>query len=207
MFAVDRTSKVYSTATKVKIVVGHQKVRHMNLQFGFPPSSLNEWYHLDERNRKLWLNAASNRFFARSDFMPSEARGRVVVIDGMVTDTLLGFYCAIGEAVNGLGGYFGCNMNAFDDCLYGGFGLERPYTIVWKNCQEARFRLGSQALLKFLDDECESVELYEEGFEEGLAWVIETRRAALSGERTLFDQIVSSIHRERFKESTVLLLE
>lgn len=179
----------------------------MKLPFRFPPSSTNAWCGLDESNRKLWLKAARDRFFGHNDFKPSREQGRVVVIDGSSTDTLLGFYCAIGEAVNGPGGYFGSTMQAFDDCLFGGFGLEYPYTIVWRNHEVARVRLGSHALLKFLDDECESEELYQESFAEGFAWVRKTRQAALKGEGTLFDEIAAIICREHDRGPAVLVLE
>ena len=93
--------------------------------FPFPPESLNEWRPLDEAGRRSWLTYASQRFFDPGVvFVPSKARGRVIVVDGSLVDTLLGFYCAIGEAVNGPGGYFGLSMLAFDDCLFSGFGLE-----------------------------------------------------------------------------------
>jgi len=165
----------------------------MKVTFRFPPESLNEWRPLDEAGRRLWLTYASQRFFdTSSGFVPARAPGRVVVVHGGLVDTLLGFYCAIGEAVNGPGGYFGRSMQAFDDCLFTGFGLEYPYTIIWKESKHSRGVLESQALLKFLDDEC-SDELPSEGFEEGRAWLEEARRAALAGERTMFDEIVDNI--------------
>jgi hypothetical protein len=123
--------------------------------FPFPPESLNEWRPLDEAGRRSWLTYASQRFFDPGVvFVPSKARGRVIVVDGSLVDTLLGFYCAIGEAVNGPGGYFGLSMLAFDDCLFSGFGLEYPYTIVWRESQRSQRVLDAQALLKYLDDEC-----------------------------------------------------
>ncbi|MGG0757014.1 barstar family protein [Brevibacillus laterosporus] len=42
------------------------------------------------------------------------------------------FFCAIGEAVNGPGGYYGFDINSLIDCLQGGFGATSPYTLVWK---------------------------------------------------------------------------
>jgi RNAse (barnase) inhibitor barstar len=53
-----------------------------------------------------------------------------------------GFYCAIGEAVNGPGGYFGANLDALRDCLRGGFGATAPFHLVWHASTVARTSLG-----------------------------------------------------------------
>ena len=177
--------------------------------FPFPPESLNEWRPLDEAGRRSWLTYASQRFFdPGAVFVPSKARGRVIVVDGSLVDTLLGFYCAIGEAVNGPGGYFGLSMLAFDDCLFSGFGLEYPYTIVWRESQRSQRVLDAQALLKYLDDEYD-YDLDPEWFTESIAWREKTRRAALAGERTMFDEIVDTIRSvpERNGGSVTLVLE
>ncbi|MGI5177242.1 barstar family protein [Dactylosporangium sp. CA-152071] len=52
-----------------------------------------------------------------------------------------GFYCALGEAVNGPGGYFGWNLDALDDCLRGGWGARAPFTLVWRHAHVARRHL------------------------------------------------------------------
>jgi hypothetical protein len=125
-----------------------------------------------------------------------------------LVDTLLGFYCAIGEAVNGPGGYFGLSMLAFDDCLFSGFGLEFPYTIVWRESQRSQRVLDAQALLKYLDDQCD-YDLDPEWFAEGIAWREKTRRAALAGEQTMFDKIADIIRSvpQRNGGSVTLVLE
>lgn len=66
------------------------------------------------------------------------------VIDGAVTRTLEGFYAAVGEAVNGPGGYFGTNLDALSDCLTGGFGTpeDDDFAFIWVNADEAREHLG-----------------------------------------------------------------
>jgi Barstar (barnase inhibitor) len=176
--------------------------------FLFPPQSLNEWRPLDEAGRRSWLTYASQSFFDSGGVFVSKAPGRVIVVDGSLVDTLLGFYCAIGEAVNGPGGYFGNSMEAFDDCLFTGFGLEYPYTIVWRESQRSQRVLDAPALLKFLNDEC-SDDLPSDRFAEGLTWREQTRRAARAGERTMFDEIADTIRSvpERLGGLVTLLLE
>ncbi|MFE2423422.1 barstar family protein [Streptomyces hokutonensis] len=44
------------------------------------------------------------------------------MLNGTQVRTLEDFWRLIGEAVNGPGGYFGKNLDAFADCLSGGFG-------------------------------------------------------------------------------------
>ena len=83
-------------------------------------------------------------------------------------------------------------MQGFDDCLFSGFGLEYPYTIIWKESRLSKNVLDAKALLRFLDDECPR-DPAPEGFEEGRAWREQTRNAALDGKRTMFDEIVETI--------------
>jgi RNAse (barnase) inhibitor barstar len=67
---------------------------------------------------------------------------RVITIRGERVTTLESFYEEIGEAVNGPGGYFGANLDAVHDCLYGGFGVEPPFSVVWENSRVSREALG-----------------------------------------------------------------
>ncbi|MFD9242801.1 barstar family protein [Streptomyces sp. NPDC059556] len=42
-----------------------------------------------------------------------------------------------GEAVNGPGGYFGWNLDALDDCFFGGWGAAPAFTLFWGSSAEA----------------------------------------------------------------------
>lgn len=175
--------------------------------FRFPPVEPNTWRPLDERGRLDWLEAVRSRFFDEArHVVPSRIPGRTVVLDGDVVDNRLGFYCAFGEAVNGPGGYFGGKMESFDDCMFGGFGLEPPWTVIWRRSAESARILEASALLAYLDAECRGPLDAE-----GLAWREETRKAALSGTRTLFDEIVETIRsvplRSSGKVAATLVLE
>lgn len=90
---------------------------------GRPPAA-NFWAGHD---RVEWLRAALAHHRAEG---PDRPPGRVYRVDGVhVTDTP-SYYCALGEAVNGPGGYFGWNLDALADCLRGGFGATPPFTVV-----------------------------------------------------------------------------
>src|SRR5262245_12196182 len=66
----------------------------------------------------------------------------VYVIDGEKIHDLNDLYRALGEAINGPGGYFGSNLDALDDCLYGGFGTPKGgFVIEWRNSATSRARL------------------------------------------------------------------
>jgi hypothetical protein len=183
----------------------------MNLEkaiFPFPPASHGEWRRLDEDGRQQWLDCAHHRVFCDpSEVAHSKTPGRLVVLEGAILDDLLGFYCAIGEAINGPGGYFGRSMQGFDDCLFGGFGLEYPYTIVWKESDRSKRALGSQALLRFLAEECGRVSNVDWS-DEGYAWFQKTTAAALHGRRSLFDEIVEAVQSVKSRgggEATLVL--
>jgi RNAse (barnase) inhibitor barstar len=61
------------------------------------------------------------------------------VIDGDRIAKLDDVYRALGEAVNGPGGYFGSNLDALDDCLYGGFGTPvGGFIVEWRNSEKSR---------------------------------------------------------------------
>ncbi|MDJ0382548.1 barstar family protein [Streptomyces sp. G-G2] len=65
-------------------------------------------------------------------------------LDGRRIHTLEDFWREIGEAVGGPGGYFGGNLDAFNDCLGGGFGTpdDGDFRIDWYDHELSRERLG-----------------------------------------------------------------
>ena len=166
-------------------------MRGHRLPFHFPPKTTGAWRPLDRDLRVAWLWRAQRRCFARtSDFVRSTERDRTIVLDGRLVDDMLGFYCAIGEAVNGPGGYFGQRFSGFYDSLCGGFGLELPYTIVWEHSAQSKLALGSAAMLEYL---AESPIIPEDLWtDEGRAAQADALAGALRGERTFFAEVVDA---------------
>lgn len=72
----------------------------------------------------------------------------VYVIDGRLVHSLADFYTIVGEAVSGPGGYFGRSLDAFSDCLIGGYGTpaDGRFRFVWQYSGESRSALGTQKL-------------------------------------------------------------
>ncbi|GAA5067840.1 barstar family protein [Nocardia callitridis] len=62
---------------------------------------------------------------------PDIQPGGNFAIDARNVDEPLAFFCAIGEAINGPGGYFGADLDGLADCLRGGFGVLPPFTLEW----------------------------------------------------------------------------
>lgn len=59
-------------------------------------------------------------------------------LDGTRAGDRPGLWAALGEAVNGPGGYYGSNLDALVDCLRGDFGPVPPFTLVWDQVAVAR---------------------------------------------------------------------
>ncbi|GAA1407854.1 barstar family protein [Catellatospora coxensis] len=102
------------------------------------PAEPGEWTGYDRALRHEWAGAA----LAHHGFgLPDRPAGRTYHLDGRFVTDVEGFYCAIGEAVNGPGGYFGWNLDALVDCLRGRWGAETPLSLVWHDSAVARQHL------------------------------------------------------------------
>ena len=105
------------------------------------------WHELTPEDRLAWLSVAlSSRTYQRQG-KPDAPAGQVFTVDSRHIVDRDTFYCAIGEAVNGPGGYFGWNLDALDDCLFGGWGAATPFTLHWDFSAEARERLSERVPL------------------------------------------------------------
>ncbi len=101
------------------------------------PAARNEWAGYSRELRHHWAGVALAHRVDAAD-RPS---GTTYDLDGRYVTDVEGFYCAIGEAVNGPGGYFGWNLDALHDCLRGGFGARTPFRLVWHDSAVARAHL------------------------------------------------------------------
>ncbi|MEU0561223.1 barstar family protein [Dactylosporangium sp. NPDC006015] len=104
---------------------------------GGRPETPGSWTALDRTLRHVWSGIAIRRRRQDGD----SPAGGTYLLDGTHVTDIEGLYCALGEAVNGPGGYFGWNLNALDDCLRGGWGARAPFTLVWQHAGVARRHL------------------------------------------------------------------
>ncbi|GAA0369305.1 hypothetical protein GCM10009541_09740 [Micromonospora gifhornensis] len=101
------------------------------------PAARNEWAGYHRELRDHWAGVALAHRIDVADRPP----GTSYDLDGRYVSDIEGFYCAIGEAINGPGGYFGWNLDALHDCLRGGFGARTPFRLVWHDSAVARAHL------------------------------------------------------------------
>jgi RNAse (barnase) inhibitor barstar len=106
----------------------------LDLWFTGRPPTRNLWARYDRTLRHEWAGVA----LAHHRRSPAQHAGTVFHLDGRFITDIEGFYCAIGEAINGPGGYFGWNLDALDDCLRGEWGAAAPFRLVWNHSAVAR---------------------------------------------------------------------
>lgn len=79
-----------------------------------------------------------------------------IIIDGNNFDNLEGFYNEIDRVLTkDLTWKTGHNLNAFNDLLWGGFGVhdyEEPIVINWSNAEKSSIDLGYDATVKHYED-------------------------------------------------------
>jgi RNAse (barnase) inhibitor barstar len=100
--------------------------------------------------------------------LPDDPPGAVYELDGRHVVDVDSFYCALGEAVNGPGGYFGWNLDAVVDCARGRWGATPPFTLVWRHADVSEPHLSKtrvredtlfECVLGILDDHGIDVDL------------------------------------------------
>jgi hypothetical protein len=150
-----------------------------------------KWQRFKREGRVAWLRAACTRHFAFPYAQARRPSGTVLVFDCRVVDDFEALLCAIGEAINGPAGYFGASLEAFDDCLVGGFGIEPPWTLRWQYSDIARRALGHEEALRHARERYETSDVPFEDVREAARAEIE---ALARGEgETLFESIVSTL--------------
>ncbi|UUU24327.1 barstar family protein [Streptomyces sp. DSM 40750] len=126
------------------------------------PTEPNLWARCGTAGRRFWLDTAlANQDWAKPDAAP----GTTYHLDGRHITDDQAFYCALGETVNGPGGYFGRCLDAVGDALCGNFGATTPFTLIWHDAHIARECLGLSP----------RVDIRPETFEELLAFLAERR--------------------------------
>ncbi|WP_433790011.1 barstar family protein [Actinoplanes sp. CA-252034] len=102
------------------------------------PTEPNQWAGLDRSGRYLWVRAAAvHRVRA-----PDKPDGTVYHLDGRHVTDYDGFYCAIGEAINGPGGWFGGDLFWLHENAATGDGGATPgFRLIWHDSEVARRHL------------------------------------------------------------------
>ncbi|WP_081982360.1 barstar family protein [Streptacidiphilus albus] len=110
-----------------------------------------EWFDRPTGDLESWLHVVQNSWFASRRRAARYLTGEVVYLDGLKMVAKPGFYCALGEAMNGPGGYFGSNLDALADCLSSEGGQELPLRIEWRSFDASNDALGHAFVNSILD--------------------------------------------------------
>lgn len=105
-----------------------------------PPDTPGAWTELETRQRGAWLDLVRERGCQLKHH--DRPAGHAYELDGRHITDEPALYLALGEAVNGPGGYFGGCLDALVDCLRGTFGYTAPATLLWRNAATAREHLS-----------------------------------------------------------------
>ncbi|NRQ38515.1 hypothetical protein HII36_42820 [Nonomuraea sp. NN258] len=101
------------------------------------PTQPNLWAKLDRSDRYLWVRAAAiHRIYA-----PDKPAGTVYHLDGRHITDYDAFYCAIGEAINGPGGWFGGDLFWLHENAIGDGGATPGFRLIWHDSEVARTHL------------------------------------------------------------------
>lgn len=102
------------------------------------PTEPNRWAPLDRGGRRRWVRAAA---LHRSPG-PDKPAGIVYHLDGRHVTDEDAFYCALGEAINGPGGWFGTDLFWVHECAATGDGGATPgFRLIWHHSEVARAHL------------------------------------------------------------------
>lgn len=110
--------------------------------------ALGAWQHLDFDHRMAWLEIARHRHHRP----PGAARRAVTAhVDGAMATDYPGFFCALGEALLGAGGYVGADLDGLADSLT---ELQQWYPdlrLVWHGAAQSRRLLDADAIDRAVD--------------------------------------------------------
>ncbi|MEK3824371.1 barstar family protein [Paenibacillus sp. FSL K6-1558] len=101
-----------------------------------PLAKTNEWVGLSLEQRIGWLEVA--RLYRGTQLHSQERQNGIYHMDATNIEDSSSFYCALGEAINGPGGYYGFNLDSLSDCFCGGFGAIAPFRIVFQDVDHER---------------------------------------------------------------------
>ncbi|RAV12952.1 barstar family protein [Paenibacillus contaminans] len=96
------------------------------------PTVINTWAGMSQKQRLGWSEVV--RLHSRfNTYRNNDAENEHFYLDMTHVTDILSFYCALGEAMNGPGGYYGFCLDSVEDCFYGGFGAKPPFHLHFRN--------------------------------------------------------------------------
>lgn len=126
---------------------GYHKAMKMRLNNEI--TGKNIWKNFRKEELQGWL------VYALHTTKIDEVRENISIqIDGNEFHNLDGFFCTLGEEINGIGGYFGRGIYALFDCMRGDFGVKSISELTWKNHQRSKklFKTKFDEILQVFSD-------------------------------------------------------
>lgn len=167
----------------LKEVLSNKEIEIWNNWRISPPLKKNEWSSLSEDERRSWLKVVKNYNINKSEC--NEMQEGIFHLDGTFVTDYPSFFCALGEAINGPGGYYGFDICSLIDCFYGGFGATAPFTLIWNNHQIARKFLDINSWVKEIN--------YKRSWDDKL---IDKPEFEEVGNRPLFQALIENMENE-----------
>ncbi|GAB3965658.1 barstar family protein [Streptomyces sparsus] len=107
------------------------------------PLRRGEWMEYPAEAHESWLHVTQNSWFATGHTATRYDTGTSCTIDGSKILNESSFYCELGESVNGVGGYFGSNLDALADCLASSTATGNRFDVLWRESTPSRERMGA----------------------------------------------------------------
>ncbi|WP_258904985.1 barstar family protein [Actinokineospora sp. UTMC 2448] len=101
-----------------------------------------EWARSPASCHASWLHVAQNAWFTAGHAAQRYEVGDICELDGELILGEASFYCALGESVNGPGGYFGSTLDGLADCLATTRATSSMFELIWKRYDDTRERMG-----------------------------------------------------------------
>ncbi|MEH0824034.1 MULTISPECIES: barstar family protein [unclassified Micromonospora] len=105
------------------------------------PIASNEWWGSSPQWHASWLHVVQTAWFGAGREAARYTTNKVYYVDGSQMPTTSSFYLALGEAINGPGGYFGSGLSALEDCLRNAVAVS-SFGLVWRNFEASQDSLG-----------------------------------------------------------------
>ncbi len=108
------------------------------------PLTPGEWMLRPAGHHESWLHVSQTSWFTVRQGNARIGKDESISIDGLTMPVKASFYCAIGEAANGPGGYLGSNLDALSKCLLQVCDEAPVKRVDWKNFSTAKEVLGRE---------------------------------------------------------------
>ncbi len=110
------------------------------------------WLAFNEEEKGKWLSACMNYNSEQPKFNTE------ITIEGNIINSVTSFYCEFAEQLIGIGGYFGTNLDAFDDCLYGYYDNLKGVTVTWNDFDICDFK-DKDIVLEIINNHAKRIKL------------------------------------------------